>query len=111
MRRLHHQTDRHAAASDRDREVPRLMSARPAILLVEDNPITRKLVRFALQQEHFDLSEASDAATALELAEKKRPDLILQDLLLPDMDGFALVARFRAMPALGSVPIFAFSGL
>jgi PAS domain S-box-containing protein len=87
------------------------MSARPAILLVEDNPITRKLVRFALQQEHFDLSEASDAATALELAETKRPDLILQDLLLPDMDGFALVTRFRAMPALSSVPIFAFSGL
>jgi CheY-like chemotaxis protein len=87
------------------------MTRRPAVLLVEDNPITRKLVRFALQQEEIDLTEAVDGKTALDAAGAKPPDLILQDLLLPDMDGFALAAAFRQLPQLRSVPILAFSGL
>jgi CheY-like chemotaxis protein len=87
------------------------MSRRPAVLLVEDNPITRKLVRFALQQEEIELAEAVDGKTALEIAGANPPDLILQDLMLPDMDGFELAAAFRELPQLRSVPILAFSGL
>jgi PAS domain S-box-containing protein len=87
------------------------MSATPYVLLVEDNPITRKLVRFALQHEHLELAEASDGATALAMAGERRPDLILQDLLLPDMDGFVLASRLRDIPSVRNVPILAFSGL
>src|SRR5688500_2472929 len=81
------------------------------VLLVEDNPITRKLVRFALQQEEIELAEAVDARSAIDMATAGRPDLILQDLLLPDMDGFALAAALRQVPQLRGVPILAFSGL
>lgn len=87
------------------------MSSLPSVLLVEDNPITRKLVRFALQHEGIDLVEAHDAATALTMVRERRPDLILQDLLLPDMDGFDLAQRLRELPAIRTVPILAFSGL
>jgi CheY-like chemotaxis protein len=87
------------------------MSPMPSVLLVEDNPITRKLVRFALQHEGVELTEAHDGATALAMAAERRPDLILQDLLLPDMDGFALVQRMRDIPSVRTVPILAFSGL
>ena len=87
------------------------MTQRPRVLLVEDNPITRKLVRFALQQADIDLVEAVDGTTAIELAQRQRPDLILQDLVLPDMDGFRLVTAFRALPELRTVPVLAFSGL
>ena len=83
----------------------------PVVLLVEDNPITRKLVRFALQQEDIDLIEAVDGHSAIETVTVRRPDLILQDLLLPDMDGFALVSMLRDQPRLKVVPILAFSGL
>jgi CheY-like chemotaxis protein len=83
----------------------------PRVLLVEDNPITRKLVRFALQQEEIELAEAVDARSAIDMATAGRPDLILQDLLLPDMDGFALAAALRQVPQLRGVPILAFSGL
>jgi CheY-like chemotaxis protein len=83
----------------------------PHVLLVEDNPITRKLVRFALQHEKLELAEAPDGATALAMVMARRPDLILQDLLLPDMDGFVLAARIREIPLLSTVPILAFSGL
>jgi PAS domain S-box-containing protein len=81
------------------------------VLLVEDNPITRKLVRFALQKESIELIEATDGAGALAAVAERRPDLILQDLLLPDMDGFALAAQLRGIPAIRNVPILAFSGL
>ena len=84
---------------------------RPQVLLVEDNPITRKLVRFAVEQEDIDLVEAVDAKSAIAMATTRRPDLILQDLLLPDMDGFELAASLRAVPQLRAVPILAFSGL
>jgi CheY-like chemotaxis protein len=87
------------------------MTRRPSVLLVDDNPITRKLVRFALQQEDIDLTEAVDGKTALEAAGATPPDLILQDLLLPDMDGFDLAAAFRQQPQGRSIPILAFCGL
>ncbi|HZO14037.1 MAG TPA: response regulator, partial [Polyangiaceae bacterium] len=81
------------------------------IMLVEDNPLTRKLVRTTLQREGCKLLEAPDAATALGLFDKKRPDLVLQDLVLPDLSGFELVQKLRAHPHGGSVPILAFTGL
>lgn len=87
------------------------MSSAPSVLLIEDNPITRKLVRFALQREGIELAEAHDGAAALAMVRERRPDLILQDLLLPDMDGFDLAQRLREVPAIQTVPILAFSGL
>jgi len=82
---------------------------KPTILLVEDNPITRKLVRFTLTKQGYSLLEAEDAASALRLAEQG-PDLILQDLVLPDMDGFELAGRLRERMGSRAVPILAFSG-
>jgi PAS domain S-box-containing protein len=80
------------------------------ILVVEDNEITRKMLRVTLQAEFYDVVEAGDAATALELAPAARPDLVLQDLRLPDMDGFDLLARLRALPELADIPVIAVSG-
>ena len=81
----------------------------PTILLVEDNPMTRKLVRFALEREGFELLEAPDGQSALHIFESRTPDLVLQDLCLPDIDGFELAALIRARfgPA---IPMLAFSG-
>jgi len=87
------------------------MTGAPYVLLVEDNPITRKLVRVGMQQAQIELGEAGDGAAALELIRQRRPDLILMDLLLPDVDGFVLVQRLREMTELRTVPILAFSGL
>jgi CheY-like chemotaxis protein len=86
-------------------EVPLAQPCAPVILVIEDNPITREIVRLTLGNEGLTVG-----AEALVLASKTPPDLILQDLLLPDMDGFALVSRLRARPELVGVPIIAFSG-
>lgn len=81
------------------------------ILLVEDNPITTKLVKFALESARYTVIEAADGATALRSFEERRPQLVLLDMLLPDTDGFALVRQMRAITAAADVPILAFSGM
>ncbi|MBI4563727.1 MAG: response regulator [Planctomycetes bacterium] len=80
------------------------------ILVVEDNPITRKMVRITLQAEGYRMLEAEDGQTALDQASKSVPDLILQDLMLPDMDGFDLAHKLRAIPGVDAIPLIAFSG-
>ncbi len=79
------------------------------ILVVEDNPVTRKMVRMALAGEGYTVLEARDGRTALQLMADQPPDLVLQDLLLPDIDSFELVQRLRSLPGGAQVPILAFS--
>jgi PAS domain S-box-containing protein len=81
------------------------------ILVVEDNPITRKMFRVALQSAGHVVAEASDGREALDLARRSPPTLVLQDLRLPDMTGFELAERLRALPLFGETPILAVSGL
>jgi PAS domain S-box-containing protein len=81
------------------------------ILVVEDNSITRKMVRVTLETEGYEVLLAGDGASAIEAARASMPDLVLQDLVLPDMDGFTLVAKLRAIPGGDAIPILAFTGL
>jgi two-component system cell cycle sensor histidine kinase/response regulator CckA len=81
------------------------------IMLVEDNPFTRKMVRLALEKRGHSVLEAVDGSSAINLLTAKSVDLILQDLVLPDMDGFDLVTLLRALPHGGIASILAFSGL
>jgi CheY-like chemotaxis protein len=81
------------------------------ILLVEDNPITCKLVRFTLESEHYTMIEAHDGAAARRVFGEQRPALVLLDLLLPDIAGFDLLNELRALPNGREVPILAFSGM
>ena len=80
------------------------------VLIVEDNSITRKSVRLALQVEGYRVAEAGDGYTALKLMRVEMPDLVLLDLLLPDTHGVDLLAQMRALPGGGDIPILAFSG-
>jgi CheY-like chemotaxis protein len=79
-------------------------------MVVEDNPTTRKMLRVALAAEGYDVLEAPDGRTALDVMARTPPDLILQDLILPDLDGFDLVRRLRDLPGGAEVPIIALSG-
>jgi len=83
----------------------------PQILLVDDNPITRKMVTFALTSKDIDVVQAPDGAAALRLAASRPFDLVLQDVILPDMDGFDLARQLRALAGLRDIPILAFTGL
>jgi CheY-like chemotaxis protein len=80
------------------------------ILVVEDNPISMKMTRVALETENYTVIMAEDGRTALELLQAHSIDLILQDLQLPDIHGMELVGRIRSLPGMERVPILAVTG-
>ncbi len=75
------------------------------ILLVEDDPDLVELISFNLKKAGFSVGTAVDGIEGLKKARTLHPDLILLDLMLPELDGFALCEIFRQDPALRSVPI------
>lgn len=83
------------------------MQPNASILYVEDNPENRLLVRRVLQAEGYTVVEAQTAACALEAIDSRRPDLILMDINMPDMDGYTLTSRLKATPELCAIPIVA----
>ena len=95
--------------------VPELeLEAEPAcqftVLYIEDNPANMRLVGQVLgQRSNIDLLTAQEPYQGLELADAGRPDLILLDINLPDMDGYELLARLRARESGHSIPILAIS--
>ena len=82
--------------------------ARHRVLYIEDNPANLKLVRKMLAtRPDLVMSEAPDAERGLELAGRERPDLILLDINLPGMDGFAALRQLQIMPATATIPVVA----
>jgi two-component system cell cycle response regulator DivK len=77
------------------------------ILYVEDNPDNRLLVRRVLLSEDYSLLEATDAMDALNVLKTTRPDLILMDINMPDMDGYTLTAKIKSLPGFERIPILA----
>jgi two-component system response regulator MtrA len=70
-------------------------SAEPHILLVEDDEVIRNTVRMALQRYGFTVSTAADGLTGLEVFRDAHPDLLLLDVMLPELDGIGLCRRVR----------------
>ncbi|AZM74994.1 response regulator transcription factor [Streptomyces sp. G3] len=68
------------------------------LLVVDDEPTVRELLRTALRYAGFDVDAAATGREALDLAALRTPDLVLLDVMLPDMDGFEVIRRLRAQP-------------
>ena len=79
------------------------------ILIVEDNPKNMKLVRDLLQHHGHRTLEADSGEAGLALALRERPDLVLMDIQLPDIDGTTVLARIRADTSLDAMPVLAVS--
>ena len=84
--------------------------ARGTVLVVDDNDDFRRLLKLWLEQHGCRVVEAANGRVAVEAARRERPDLVLMDLHLPKMDGFAAARRIRELAGLGDdVPILAVS--
>ena len=79
----------------------------PTVLYIEDNDDNRTLVKRILMAEDIEVLEASDGAAGYGLAVQRRPDLILMDINLPEVDGYEWTARLKSAPELVGVPIVA----
>jgi len=77
------------------------------VLIVEDLPVNMLLMVAILQRAGHQPIEAHTAAAAIELARTERPDVILMDIQLPDMDGLAATRLIKADPALQNIPVIA----
>lgn len=77
------------------------------ILYIEDNQSNRLLVLRVLQAEGHTMLEADSGREGIALARRERPDLVLVDINMPDMDGYEVASRLRQMPELRDMPIVA----
>jgi CheY-like chemotaxis protein len=77
------------------------------ILYIEDNPQNMRLVRKMLTVGGYDMLEANDGYTGVVLALKEKPDLILMDINLPDIDGVEATKRIRQSTETAKIPIVA----
>lgn len=83
------------------------MLAPRTILHVEDNSDNRLLVHRLLNASGYEIIEAENAAGALDALKSLRPDLILMDINMPDMDGYTLTTQIKSFPHLFDVPVIA----
>lgn len=98
-RRMHRPAERERqAASEGDRQ-------RPLVLVVEDDPHDWEIYGKLLWYNGFDVLCAADGAEGLQLAQDCRPDLVLLDLGLPEMDGLELCRRLKQHSATPDVPV------
>src|SRR5919204_1113377 len=77
------------------------------ILVVEDNEKNMKLFRHVLQATGYRMLEATAGGRAVELAVQHRPDLVLMDIRLPDIDGVEALSRLRADARTSTIPVLA----
>jgi pilus assembly protein CpaE len=79
------------------------------ILVVDDDIDTLRLVGLMLQRQGYQIAAANNGQQALAMAESEKPDLILLDVMMPDMDGYEVTRRLRANPAISTIPIIMFT--
>lgn len=81
------------------------------VLVVDDDPLTRSLATAALEQDGFRVLEAGDGRSALTIFMDERPELVILDVMMPDMDGFQTCDAIRHLPGGDRVPILIMTGL
>lgn len=84
---------------------------KPRILIVDDDPVNRLTLEAVLGDEDYQLEFAADGAEGLATARRTHPDLMLLDVMMPGLDGFAVCSAIRADPAIGRLPIIMVTAL
>ncbi len=77
------------------------------ILIIEDNEKNMYLLSFLLEAYGYEIIQARDGRSGIELAEQNKPDMILLDIQLPVMDGYAVAKELRKRPELKMIPVVA----
>jgi CheY-like chemotaxis protein len=77
------------------------------VLIAEDNPVNRELLRELLEMRGYAVIETSNGQEALEQLQKVQPDILLLDLNMPVLDGFGAIERIRKDPGFSGLPVLA----
>lgn len=81
--------------------------ATKTVLVIEDNDLNMEIVVAALELCNYEVLQATNAETGIELARTHLPDLILMDIQLPGMDGYAATRLIKEDPAIKDIPVVA----
>jgi CheY-like chemotaxis protein len=81
--------------------------AEPIVLIIEDNEQNIYLATFLLKNSGYQVVQARSGEEGLSQSQKTRPDLILLDIQLPEMDGYEVVRRLKSQPATAAIPVVA----
>jgi excisionase family DNA binding protein len=84
--------------------------AGPVVLIVDDDERLREFVRVNLEMEGYTVHEASSAAEGMEVLDDVRPDLVLLDVMMPQVDGWGMLQLVHERHGVGSIPVVMFSG-
>lgn len=82
---------------------------KPSILIVDDEPMTRNLLRLMLERAGFKILEAEDGLQALEVVAAENPDLLILDVMMPNMDGITVCETLRAEAETAVLPVILLS--
>ena len=82
----------------------------PVVLIVDDDERLREFVRVNLEAEGYSVREAGSAHEGLEALEEEPPDLILLDVMMPEVDGWEMLRRVQERHGVGAIPVIMFSG-
>lgn len=85
--------------------------SQPRILIVDDEALNLDYLQQELEDSNFEIITASDGREALEQVRSKLPDLILLDIMMPLMDGFAVLSQLKADPFLRNIPVIVISAM
>ena len=77
------------------------------VLVAEDNPVNRELLRELLEARGYNVTEAPDGQEALRMIEQTHPDILLLDIGMPVLDGFAVMRKIRENPSLATLTVLA----
>lgn len=83
----------------------------PKILVIEDEPDQNKLIKLRLEARGFDVLSTGKAREGIDTSVKEKPDLILMDMILPDMHGLDAAIKLKQNPATRSIPVIALSAV
>jgi two-component system cell cycle response regulator DivK len=84
--------------------------ASKTVLVVDDNALNRKLIKGMLEIIQVEMITAADGTEGIRLAKAHRPDLILMDVQLPDLDGFEVISEIRKRSDLATIPYIYLTG-
>jgi CheY-like chemotaxis protein len=84
---------------------------RTRVLIVEDDPAQRMSIRSVMEPQQWRVTEADNGRVALDMLAKEIPDIILIDLMMPEMDGFQLITALRERPDWRHVPVIVITAL
>jgi CheY-like chemotaxis protein len=88
-----------------DKDIKQVALSKPLILIVEDDVDQRSIVEMVLKESDYEVLTASDGIEALRVLGRSRPDLIISDLMMPNLDGAEFVKRLKSDKRFNSIPV------